>query len=460
MGKSTGHDRQPPDVRALQAAEAMQTRGERRSGAEAISCFEQAVALFQEAASGQLSADQLLTAQLGLAESLQQWADAKMEAARQLPDESLTPSVELEARLLATSLYERAVAAYHQVSPGAAAGLPAEAAVNCGNTLCSWAEALVPQPGEVGVHRRQCGLYEQAVELYQAALAQEADALTLANMGDALMQWAEASWQAEGGNAGAQLCQQALQCYDNACQMCDSSEGDDLAGLLCNWGSGLATAAQYQDPQSAEELLQQAVLRLSQAVEFGRGDPEPLVALGDALAALAALLLAPEAPGTGLQLGHSSPLPHSGGVGGGSGSDGSGCSPRLLQGQALLQRALAEGYGPALHLHRSHPQALVGSAEVQVLLARQADTHAAAAHHWQSAVQGFRTALAAPQLLGSFQDRCDVRYNLACALAQAGHTAEAAGLIKQLMACGGVESAAVAADTDLSGVAAELQLAQ
>jgi hypothetical protein len=45
-----------------------------------------------------------------------------------------------------------------------------------------------------------------------------------------------------------------------------------------------------QDASQAFALLQQAVDRLKRAVEFGRADPEPCVALGDALAAQAELM--------------------------------------------------------------------------------------------------------------------------------------------------------------------------
>lgn len=43
-----------------------------------------------------------------------------------------------------------------------------------------------------------------------------------------------------------EACRQGLEAYERSCALCDSSQGDDLPGLLCNWGSGLLSAAQMQ----------------------------------------------------------------------------------------------------------------------------------------------------------------------------------------------------------------------
>jgi hypothetical protein len=38
-------------------------------------------------------------------------------------------------------------------------------------------------------------------------------------------------------------CVAALAAYEKSCAMSDSADGDDLPGLLANWGVGLTTAA-------------------------------------------------------------------------------------------------------------------------------------------------------------------------------------------------------------------------
>jgi hypothetical protein len=74
--------------------------------------------------------------------------------------------------------------------------------------------------------------------------AQEEDALTYSNYGDALMQQAEVLWEAGAPEAG-QCAAAALQAYEQACSLTDSTDGDDLPGLLANWGTGLVTVAQH-----------------------------------------------------------------------------------------------------------------------------------------------------------------------------------------------------------------------
>ena len=54
--------------------------------------------------------------------------------------------------------------------------------------------------------------------------------------------------------------------------------------------------------------------------------------------------------------------------------------------------------------------------------------------------------------LGGFPERCDVRFNCACALTLAGQEAEASALLGQLVACGGITSADLMADEDLGSV--------
>ena len=38
------------------------------------------------------------------------------------------------------------------------------------------------------------------------------------------------------------------QAYERSCALSDSAHGDDLPGLLCNWGCGLLAVAQMTHP--------------------------------------------------------------------------------------------------------------------------------------------------------------------------------------------------------------------
>jgi hypothetical protein len=55
-----------------------------------------------------------------------------------------------------------------------------------------------------------------------------------------------------------------------------SENGDDLPGLLCNWGTGLLAAGELAAGtgrgEEAVELLRDAVSRLSASLDFDRGD--------------------------------------------------------------------------------------------------------------------------------------------------------------------------------------------
>lgn len=79
-----------------------------------------------------------------------------------------------------------------------------------------------------------------------------------------------------------------------------SCTGGDLPGLLCNWGVGATTAADHvPDLGARRALLETGVARLSAAAGFTRGDPQPAVALGEALAALGECVAAGGGAGEG-----------------------------------------------------------------------------------------------------------------------------------------------------------------
>ena len=71
--------------------------------------------------------------------------------------------------------------------------------------------------------------------------------------------------------------------------------------------------------------------------------------------------------------------------------------------------------------------------------------------HWQQSSNNFRQALEQPDKLGCFEERCGVRYNLACVLALKGDAQQAADLLQQLLAVGGVQWEELLEDADLEG---------
>ena len=68
---------------------------------------------------------------------------------------------------------------------------------------------------------------------------------TLNNLADALVAAAEAHADLGQHGQAATLYREAMQAYNRACSLSSSENGDDLPGLLHNWGSGLHSAATH-----------------------------------------------------------------------------------------------------------------------------------------------------------------------------------------------------------------------
>lgn len=398
----------------LRLAEQLQQRAERRRGAEAVELYAQAVAKYREAlaAGGHEDADVLF----GLAESLQEGAEATLAACAALPDNALTAAVVAQADSQAEALLRDSVAAYQRVLEE---GQPrVDALVNAGNALSSWAEVCAKKDAGQAVQ-----LLQQATEAYQGALQKEEDALTWSNLADCLVQRASLCCEAGQGSVGGPLFQEAMQAYQRACGLSDAADGDDVPGLLINWSRGLlAMAQQAQDVALALSLLDDATRRLERSIAFQRGSEDPLLALGDVLLERGEKLAAA----------------------GDSAAAGT-----------ALQRALAGGYHQVQRIRAGSPEAAVGAADVHVQLARLAEGTGgggdAAAQHWAAAEAGYRAALQQPAAF-DFQERCDARYNHACTLARCGRVQEAGAVLRQLMALGAVSQQDVGQDADLAGV--------
>ncbi len=77
---------------------------------------------------------------------------------------------------------------------------------------------------------------------------------TWGNRADALVRQAELLAEVtpaqSGDDAVGQAFAQAMQAYEKACSMTSSEQGDDLPGLLHNWGVGLRSMADLQKVSS------------------------------------------------------------------------------------------------------------------------------------------------------------------------------------------------------------------
>lgn len=111
-----------------------------------------------------------------------------------------------------------------------------------------------------------------------------------------------------------------------------------------------------KDPIARRSLLEQAAARLQHSASFALADPEPLIRLGDTLAAAAELAQQHQGSGFEFMAGVSGDAGQSIQVGSGPGA---GAGPARSAAE-LLERALCEGYGAALALNRNNSEALVG----------------------------------------------------------------------------------------------------
>jgi hypothetical protein len=276
------------------------------------------------------------------------------------------------------------------------------------------------------------------------------------NLADARVKCAECAAECGEREAAHNTFTAAFRTYEAACGRADSQAGDDLGGLLFDWGCGLvasannlAESAASSNPaaagaalSAAHATLDAAEEKLRHAAEFSAGSAEPLNAFGEGLQARADLLRA-----------------------GSSGAAAVGASSSDVD--APLVRALAPdggGFGSALRLDATNQDALVGVAEVHTERGRVAALasslptggNTTSAEHFRLGWACFQRVLAAAGRHGgdpgTVSDRLGVAYNAACAAHLAGFSAEAGQLLAQVTMCGGTTAEAVAADEDLRGL--------
>jgi hypothetical protein len=201
----------------------LQQRAERRKGQEAAAAYEQAVGAYRAALAAGLAAEQQADAHFGVAESLQMWGEALLEAAAKLPDEQLSAAAEQQASSSACELFRQAVEAYQQVGGrwgvlwtggragrgGAGGGVPGElqghagrwpgTAKSCGAARCAGARGRRQQPGGCAGQRGQ-----HTVQLGAAAAAAEPAAATAGAAADGAGGAGVSVSRGQGGGRGGE----------------------------------------------------------------------------------------------------------------------------------------------------------------------------------------------------------------------------------------------------------------
>lgn len=432
-------------IELMKEAETLQQRADRRQSepAAAKPLWEKAAANYQLVLAGikhhemePVLAAEAVEALMGHGVALHGWAEAIMAEAATLPDErhSEEEAAQREALgLLVVSQTRLALVA----AKASSSVSQSEAGVHLGNTCCTFAEVSSNVD-----HRREAA--RSACDAYATALRLEEDALTHSNLGDALVSLAELICDSSDVSTGTPSCLTDAGCltpdqlyneanthYEAACALSSSEEGDDLPGLLHNWGVGLLSGATHLPlgHSTACEVLTKAQQRFEASAAFTRGDPASLCGIGDTYMAKAEMVAPP------------------------------------VEKQTAVQAALDQGYELALHINSTNTDALLGKAEAHMLLhnvkaeeLRGADSsspdvsnHAAiAATAYHHAISQNRTGKPSP--LGLFAARCDTRYNFACAAVHCDRQTEAAQVLQDLLQLRHVTMEDLTADRDLAHV--------
>ena len=306
-----------------------------------------------------------------------------------------------------------------RTSPNAPISKPTKPpVVGAANALAAWGDLLDDPREAAPVLERAERRYETAANAELARLdrvdagpassaarsatfmSASADALAaLWNLADARVKRGECAGRLGDAEAANALFDSAFRTYEAACGRADSAAGDDLGGLLHDWGCGLVAAAQTladaaravkdtNDARSAalcaaaHHALDAAEEKLRHASEFSAGDFAPLNASGEAAQCRAELML--RVPRGGAREGDSHPAPvHT-----------------LEAIDAALRRATDPsfgGFGAALRVDSKNNDANVGVAECAAERGRAVvlvlGDAAKAAPHFRDAWMKFRAVL-------------------------------------------------------------------
>ena len=303
--------------------------------------------------------------------------------------------------------------------------------------------------------------------------------------------------------------------FESAVARADSSAGDDLGGVVYDWGCVLVAHAQTElerarsvatqwrsrdgasvcSPDAAwstaqrEEFetavasafgraasaLDAAEEKLARAAEFSPGDVAPLVAKGEALQTRAETQRRRREFAVFVGAGDGNRETGSG-VSDGSQSDGTGGSEieALVAPLRLAADAAGGAFGAALRVDATHFDALVGLAECRVEIGKTFASNFASASPdvTRRALDEFRAgwllyrralelagaggagngAHVSGSDPGSARDRLNVAYAAACAAHLAGESETCGEILANVLRCGGCAPATIAADEDLVGL--------
>ena len=354
-------------------------------------------------------------------------------------------------------------------------------------------EKTVAESATGDVDRRVAAQSAQSA-LQRRARASAACLDALWNLGDARAKLAECHAALGSFDDAASSRRGAFAAFDRAVSRADSAAGDDLGGLVYDWGCVLVAHAQTELERArcvatrlrscdgagapadaawgsaerseaagavaaalaaAESATREAEERLSHAAEFSPGDVAPLVARGEAMQTRAETA----------RRTREFVAFRDGGLG-----SNPGLADDAIATLRLAADASGGAFGAALRVDAKNFDATVGVAECRVeigktlVAARRPDVVAARAE-FQAGWASYRAALelagaggagngahVSGSDPGTVRDRLNVAYAAACAAHLAGESETCGEILANVLRCGGCTSTAIAADEDLVGL--------
>jgi len=405
-------------MKTLTRAEKMSKHHNKRS--EALASFEQAVTGLRNLASSGNAGDEVRVA---LADTLLQVAKETTLAVRFLPLRESTLFDERAAADRAVALCEEAFTLYEQVKRD-----HLERSNGIATALSAVVEYAAGTRGYVFTRdalSRATAEYDAIVHLLESDSNTQGDMLpALWNAADARLKYAENALELADFDAAKRSYGEMIGIYEKACGFADASQGDDLGGLLYDWGCSVTSFAQCMLKLDAQEDAMQAIdvaiEKLKSASSFSLGAIEPLNAIGDAYQTKAEIFMA-------------------------RGDDNSACESFKL--------AMSEGFERALRSNASNLDGNIGIGEASMDLGRLCLKH----HDIDGSKSSFERAWASYQKAmanteadpGGCEERFSVVYNAACAANRAGFVDASKELLSMLIICNGTTLEAINSDVDL-----------
>ncbi|XP_057856123.2 uncharacterized protein LOC131065578 isoform X1 [Cryptomeria japonica] len=449
MGRGRNRKGKTDEESILTEASRIKQQAERKpDGPERIPLLEKCAQLFQNALNSGLSIRDREEALFDLGEVFLLWSSAVKKATYWGNDSAFKGSIKKydaiqmqhEASIHAASFCRKSVETYKMVYAIEGGEVKQESLVNCANALCGWGDLVCDIPNDKGGGiTLAASLYAEADNMYSGALTLDPeDVELLTNFGDCCIKRAELAYVLlnsttmevnQSWTSATQFYEQAFRAYAHACSRADVKVGDDLAGLLQNWGAGLLSFAEHTvDIAVAAKAFKDAEEKMKNAANFSRLDISIYIALGELFSVQADRF-----------------------------SQDTDYQPQVLN---LLEKASNEGYGIALEIDATNLDALIGLGEVcsasrkhflQLGDTQKAEEHSVKSLHWYLRALNLLEASVNKYEL-NFEEQYDLMYNMACAAEICGKEGAASQTFKHLLQVEAISPAEIAENPELQSL--------